>query len=169
MRGFYVGRFQPYHLGHHAVLEKIAEEVDEIVLGIGSAQVSHTRENPFTAGERLTMIWGALKNFDVTCYVIPLPDIERNAVWVSHVQSMTPAFEVVYSNNPLVIELFTESKIEVKRPPMYRREIYSGTKIREMMMAGGDWKSLVPHAVAEAIMEIRGVDRLLNISKDDNI
>ncbi len=48
MRGLYIGRFQPYHLGHQAVLEKIAEEVDEIVIVIGSAQESHTAENPFT-------------------------------------------------------------------------------------------------------------------------
>jgi len=36
-RAFYIGRFQPYHLGHHAVIQKIAKEVDEIVIGIGSA------------------------------------------------------------------------------------------------------------------------------------
>ncbi|HPE63870.1 MAG TPA: adenylyltransferase/cytidyltransferase family protein, partial [Methanothrix sp.] len=29
-RGLYIGRFQPYHLGHQAVLQKIVEEVDEI-------------------------------------------------------------------------------------------------------------------------------------------
>ena len=51
-RGFYIGRFQPYHYGHQAVLEQIAGSVDEIVIGVGSAQVSHTLDNPFTAGEK---------------------------------------------------------------------------------------------------------------------
>jgi len=50
MRGLYIGRFQPYHLGHQAVLEKIAREMDEIIIVIGSAEASHTLENPFTAG-----------------------------------------------------------------------------------------------------------------------
>jgi Nicotinamide mononucleotide adenylyltransferase len=48
-RGFYIGRFQPYHNGHQAVLEGIAEEVDEIIIGVGSAQLSHDIQNPFTA------------------------------------------------------------------------------------------------------------------------
>ena len=59
-RGFYIGRFQPYHNGHQSVLEHIAREVDEIVIGIGSAQLSHLPDNPFTAGERVLMITRAL-------------------------------------------------------------------------------------------------------------
>ncbi len=167
MRGLYIGRFQPYHLGHQAVLRKIAQEVDEIVVGIGSAQESHTQENPFTAGERVTMIYGALKDLEATCYVIPLEDVARNAVWVSHVIAMTPSFEVVYSNNPLVVRLFAEAGVAVQRPPMYKREIYSGTRIREMMLSGTDWEGLVPEPVATVIKEIDGVDRLRNVGKDD--
>ncbi len=56
MRGFYIGRFQPYHNGHHSMVERIADEVDELVLGIGSADDSHTTHDPFTAGERIMMI-----------------------------------------------------------------------------------------------------------------
>ncbi len=167
MRGLYIGRFQPYHLGHQAVLRKIAQEVDEIVVGIGSAHESHTPENPFTAGERVTMIDGALKDLEATCYVIPLEDVARNAVWVSHVRAMTPSFEVVYSNNPLVVRLFTEAGVTVKRPPMYKRELYSGTRIREMMISGANWEGLVPEPVAAAIKEIDGVDRLRTVGKDD--
>ncbi len=37
-RAFYIGRFQPYHNGHHAVLAEIAKSADEIVIGVGSAQ-----------------------------------------------------------------------------------------------------------------------------------
>jgi nicotinamide-nucleotide adenylyltransferase len=95
MRGLYIGRFQPYHLGHQAVIHKIVEEVDEVVIAIGSAQVSHTPENPFTAGERMTMIYGALEDLRDRCYIIPLQDVDRNAVWATHVQSMTPAFDLV--------------------------------------------------------------------------
>ena len=167
MRGLYIGRFQPYHLGHQAVLQQIAKEVDEIVLGIGSAQASHTPQNPFTAGERITMIYAAVKDVDVTCYAIPLVDVERNSVWVSHVKAMTPKFDVVYSNNPLVIQLFSEANVQVRRPPMYRRDAYSGTRIRELMLANGDWEMLVPHQVASVIREIGGTERLWNVSRDD--
>ena len=37
-RAFYIGRFQPYHNGHQTVLEHIAGEADEIVIGVGTAR-----------------------------------------------------------------------------------------------------------------------------------
>lgn len=169
MRGLYIGRFQPYHLGHEAVLEEISQEMDEIVIAIGSAQESHTVKNPFTAGERMEMIYSALRKIDLMsrCYVIPVQDINRNSVWVSHLQSMVPRFDVVYSNNPLVIRLFSESGVEVKRPPMCQRAIFSGTAIRNLMREGGDWTSLVPESVAALITGMQGVDRLVSVYKSD--
>jgi len=169
MRGLYIGRFQPYHLGHQAVLEKIAGEVEEIVIVIGSAQESHTPENPFTGGERMEMIYAALGESDLRerCYVTPLQDIQRNSVWVSHLQSMVPGFDAVYSNNPLVVQLVGEAGIEIRKPPMYRRELYSGTAIRKLMRERGDWAGLVPGAVAAFIEEKGGVERLISVSQSD--
>ncbi|HOT06459.1 MAG TPA: nicotinamide-nucleotide adenylyltransferase [Methanotrichaceae archaeon] len=166
-RGLYIGRFQPYHGGHQAVLEQISREADEIIVGIGSAHASHTPTDPFTAGERIAMIYGALRKLRRWFYVIPLPDLNRNAVWVSHVKSMTPPFETVYSNNHLVVELFTEAGMHVKRPPLYQRDTYSGTAIRKLMLEGAEWKHLVPEPVAEVIDEVGGVNRLRNICQSD--
>ncbi|MDF2956278.1 MAG: Nicotinamide mononucleotide adenylyltransferase, partial [Candidatus Alkanophagales archaeon MCA70_species_2] len=36
MRALYIGRFQPYHKGHHFVIKEIASQFDEIVIVIGS-------------------------------------------------------------------------------------------------------------------------------------
>jgi nicotinamide-nucleotide adenylyltransferase len=80
---------------------------------------------------------------------------------------MTPPFDVVYSNNPLVIRLFKEAGITVEQPPMYQREGYSGSEIRKRMLKDEDWKSLVPEAVIEVIDEIDGVNRLKSVSKSD--
>jgi len=167
MRGLYIGRFQPFHLGHKAVLKKILEEVNEVVVVMGSAQDSHTPQNPFTAGERLDMIYGALRDLRPRSYVIPLQDVDRNAIWVSHVVSMAPRFDLVYSNNPLTEDLFIEAGIQVRKPPMYRRDLYSGTIIRNLMLQGGDWRSLVPEEVASVIDSIGGAERLIHISRDD--
>jgi nicotinamide-nucleotide adenylyltransferase len=168
-RAFYIGRFQPFHLGHHTVISEIAKEVDELIIGIGSAQMSHTPENPFTAGERIMMISRGLKDLDLNYYVIPIPDIHRNAIWVSHVVSMTPPFSIVYSNNPLVSRLFTEKNYKVKYSPMYNREEYSGTEIRRRMLANEKWEKLVPKAVVEVIDEIKGVERLIAVSRKEDI
>jgi len=166
-RGFYIGRFQPYHNGHQSVLEHIAHEVDEIVIGIGSAQLSHLTDNPFTAGERVLMITRALSSLDRPFYVIPIEDIQRNALWVAHVRSMTPPFDLCYSSNPLVMQLFKEAGIKVQSPEMYEREILSGTEIRRRMLNNEPWKDLVPSEVIRVLNEIDGVGRLRQISMGD--
>ena len=166
-RGFYIGRFQPYHNGHHSMVGTIAEEVDELVLGIGSAGDSHTRHNPFTAGERIMMITKSVAEFDLVTYVVPIEDLNRNSVWVSHVRSMSPNFQVAYSNNPLVIQLFEEDGTEVRQSPMFDREVFEGTEVRERMIEGNDWRSLVPPAVAEVIEEIDGIERIRRVSESD--
>ena len=166
-RGFFIGRFQPYHNGHHQITEQIAEEVDELVVGIGSAGESHKRGDPFTGGERVMMLTRALEELDLVTYVVPIEDIERNAVWVSHVQSMCPAFDVAYTNNPLVVRLFEEAGVEVRQSPMYNRDVLEGTRIRTRMIRDEDWTPLVPDAVREVIREIGGVERIRQVAASD--
>jgi nicotinamide-nucleotide adenylyltransferase len=167
MRGFYIGRFQPYHDGHHRMVTEIADEVDELVLGIGSAGDSHTPRNPFTAGERVMMVTKSVVGLDLTTYVVPIEDLDRNSVWVSHVQSMSPAFDIAYSNNPLVIQLFSEAGVEVRQSPMFNRDVLEGAELRARMIEGGDWRNLVPAAVVDVIEEIGGIERIQRISDTD--
>ncbi len=166
-RGFYVGRFQPYHNGHQAVLSELAGTCDEIIIGVGSAQLSHAIDNPFTAGERVLMITRALTSLGCPYYVIPIEDVQRNALWAAHVVSMTPPFDTCYSSNPLVVRLFCEAGVAVQSPKMYKRDRHSGTEIRRRMLCGEPWEHLVPPAVVTVIREIDGVERLRQIAKDD--
>jgi nicotinamide-nucleotide adenylyltransferase len=166
-RAFYIGRFQPYHNGHQYVLERIAKTADEIIIGVGSAQLSHEPENPFSAGERILMITGSLKDIGIPLYVIPIEDIKRNALWVAHVRSMAPPFDLIYSSNPLVMRLFAEEGVPVESPAMYARELHSGTEIRRRMLKGEAWEQLVPPFVVTVIQEIEGIERLREITRDD--
>ncbi|MDB2225038.1 nicotinamide-nucleotide adenylyltransferase [Halorubrum ezzemoulense] len=168
MRGFYIGRYQPFHHGHRHMVEEIAAEVDELVLGIGSAGDSHTTRNPFTAGERVMMVTKAVEELDATTYVVPIEDLDRNSVWVSHVQSMTPRFDVAYSNNPLVVRLFEEAGVEVRQSPMFRRDVLEGTELRERMIRGREWADLVPDPVVDVIREVDGVERIRRIAETDS-
>ncbi len=170
MRGFIIGRWQPFHLGHLRVIEDIikSKEVDELVIGIGSAQKSHTLSDPFTAGERIMMIIKSLKEYsDLTYYVIPIKDIDFNALWVSYVETLTPPFNIVYSGNPLVRELFTEKNYKVVKPKLYNRAEYSGTEIRKRMLNDEEWEHLVPEEVVEVIKEIDGINRLKRLNMKD--
>ena len=166
-RGLYVGRFQPFHNGHKAVIDLLCDEIDELIIGIGSAQMSHDIRHPFTAGERVLMIQRVLADAKIPVYIIPLEDIKRNALWVAHVVSMVPPFDVVYTSNPLVIRLFTEAGFRVESPPMYQRQELSGTAIRQKMLEGDEWKQYVPEAAGLVIESVGGVERICDISRTD--
>jgi len=162
-----IGRFQPFHKGHLEVVRKISEVSDNLTIGIGSAQYSHTVNNPFTAGERYLMIVDSMKEAGIeNAYIVPIEDLNRYSVWVSHVVSMSPPFSVVYSNNHLTKRLFFEAGYEIKASPMYNRSEYSGKEVRRRMLCGGDWRSLVPSAVADVIDDIDGIGRMQELSDD---
>ena len=102
-RGLYVGRFQPFHLGHLGAIKAVLKEVDELVIVIGSAQYSHNSNNPFTAGERLVMIRRALQEAKVDyskLWIVPVPDVHLHMLWVSALEGYTPKFKVVIPMNP---------------------------------------------------------------------
>ncbi len=161
-----IGRFQPFHNGHLEVIRTILRDCDYLTIGIGSAQYSHTFENPFTAGERHLMISRSLKEEGVqNCYLVPIVDINRYSVWVAHVASIVPPFKAIYSNNPLTKRLFSEAGYEVRASPLFNIELYSGTEIRNRMLAGKDWRLLVPKAVATVIDEIGGEGRIKDLMK----
>jgi len=169
-RGIYIGRFQPFHKGHLYAVKEVLNEVDELIIGIGSAQESHTLENPFTAGERMLMIKSALVEAGIDLrriYIVPIPDIAMNHVWVRYVSMLVPPFNIAYSNNPLVMRLFKEAGYGVKPIPLYNRGIFSGRKIRELMLKGGSWEDLLPKSVVKIINEIDGVSRIREIAKSD--
>ncbi len=157
----FVGRFQPFHLGHLDMVRRIVKEHGSVLIGIGSAQYSHTRENPFTAGERYEMIKRALDADGIEDFhIVPIPDTHVHSVWVSHVVSLVPAFDRVYTNSPLVVRLFRERGYDVRELPLFKREAYSGTNIRKMIFDGADWMPLLPKEVAAYIVDIDGPQRI---------
>jgi nicotinamide-nucleotide adenylyltransferase len=171
-RGLYVGRFQPFHLGHLGAIKAVLKEVDELVIVIGSAQYSHNSNNPFTAGERLVMIRRALLEAKVDyskLWIVPVPDVHLHMLWVSAVEGYTPKFNVCYSNEPLTQRLFMEAGYPVKSIPLFDRKLYMSTIIREKMLKGDSWTELVPKSVADFINEIDGVNRLRDLARTEKI
>ena len=168
IRGMFVGRFSPFHLGHLQTVKLILQEVDEFIIGIGSAQQSHTTTDPFTAGERLQMTRQALitENLPIEdIYCIPIYDIFRNPVWISHVQSFCPSFSVVFTNNNLLRRLFSEAGYEVQSSKLLERDVFKGSHIRQLMIEDKQWDHLVPLSVYKFILNIDGVKRLQEIAQ----
>ena len=171
-RGLYVGRFQPFHLGHLKAIQGVLKEVEELAIVIGSAQYSHNVSNPFTAGERLVMTCRALRAAGVDSsrvWIVPVPDVHLHMLWVAALEGYTPRFNVVYSNEPLTCRLFTEAGYKVKSVRFYERKVYASTLIREKMLKDKSWTTLVPETVAKFIIEIDGVNRLRDLNRTDKI
>jgi nicotinamide-nucleotide adenylyltransferase len=171
MRGLLIGRYQPFHKGHLQIIKNILKDMDDLIIGIGSAQISHTIDNPFTAGERMTMISNTLRSegIDRCNYIIPIPDVWNNAIWVNHVRSLTPEFQVTYTGNALARRLFIEGGFEVREQLLFDRMKFSGTEIRRRMLSGEEWQSLVHPEVVKVIDSVGGVERLKDITKSDKI
>jgi bifunctional NMN adenylyltransferase/nudix hydrolase len=63
-----IGRFQPFHNGHFAIVDHAKELADRILIIVGSANKPRDTENPFTVEERCKLI----EKFDV----IALPQVD---------------------------------------------------------------------------------------------
>jgi nicotinamide-nucleotide adenylyltransferase len=172
-RGLMLGRFQPFHNGHMSLIKQILSERDEILIIVGSAQFNFIDKDPFSAGERVLMIYEALKEAKIDlsrCYVIPLANDENNARWLAYLRSMVPSFDVLYSGNDFVkyLVLSQDSSIAVKNPIFSKREEYNGTNIRHLIQHGKPWKHLVPNAVAKVIEDVRGIERIKVLASSDS-
>lgn len=76
--GLYIGRFQPLHIGHTHIINKMLDECEIVIVGVGSAQESGTERNPFDFATRSRWIvetFGSRKNHIL--HVIPIPDREH--------------------------------------------------------------------------------------------
>jgi bifunctional NMN adenylyltransferase/nudix hydrolase len=83
----YIGRFQPFHNGHLALLLKALATAPWVVVVIGSAHQARTPKNPFTWQERADMIHLALPETErARIRFLPVRDHYNEARWVSAVR-----------------------------------------------------------------------------------
>ncbi len=164
MNALFIGRFQPFHKGHLKVLQNTSIKYDEIIIGIGSSQYSHIRDNPFTADERKIMVEMSLRKVGISNFkIILIPDIHNPPKWVDHVLSIFTGFDVVITNNKLIKSLFSEKGYSVEKTPLYDKKHYSGKEIRRRMIEGDQWAHLVPEEVVNLIKEINGEQRVIDL------
>ncbi len=155
----FVGRFQPLHKGHMIVINRLSKGYKMVKIGIGSAQYSHTKNNPFTAKERKAMLKQALKASKIKNYrLFLIPDTNNNSKWVAHVKKITKTFSIVYSGNPLVLYLMKQKHITTKKIKLIKP--YSSTKIRRLIKNNKNITKLIPKSVVNYIKKIKAIERI---------
>jgi len=152
--GLFLGRFQPFHIGHLMVVQGMTKMCGRIVIGIGSAEQKKTDENPFSAAERKEMIQRALQDVDIIpmfdVEFVELPDCPADEAWTNMVLERVGSIDKVWTGNEHTKKCF-EGKIEVQ----WIKEVpgFSGTEIRQLMKKGGYWEEKVPEEIASFIKQ----------------
>lgn len=161
----FIGRFQPFHLGHLDVFKQILKKEEHLIIGIGSAENSREKKNPFTASERYQMIDSALKEEKIPpekYTIIPVRNIDNYDLWTKHVESLVPPFKTVYTGSSIVKKLFLKDGRFKIKDIKFNIKICA-TEIRKKMIEGENWGKFVPKAVAKLIKKWHGDERLKNL------
>jgi len=173
-RALYVGKFQPFHIGHLEIAKNIdrAKDIDEIVVAIGSSQWNWQNRDPerfwldnmFAIDERVEIIESSLKGrISKKFYVVPifdfLPKWDKDSTpkWFDGIKTRCPEFHVLYSNRGKAAKLFSEAGYETRPNPM--KYDFSATIIREKMAMGDTWQHLVAPEAARIIEKLGGEKR----------
>lgn len=164
MDGLLIGRFQPFHLGHLTALNFALSKVDRLWIGLGSSNKPLQKNNPFSAEERKKMILSSIddsvKN-KIEIYFIP--DFENHQKWVSHIDSIVPKFDIVFTNDEMTKYLYEKRKTKVSQIPFAQRDRLSGTNIRDQILCDQPWEDLVPEGTKNFLKEINAKQRLKNL------
>lgn len=92
--GVYIGRFQPLHLGHLAVIEGGLQRADRLLILLGQEKDPHfpTNKNPWSWQEREEMLKTALtKELLKRIIIEPIFDVPEDENWVKEVRARTVA------------------------------------------------------------------------------
>lgn len=84
----YIGRFQPFHNGHLALLRQALGLAGHVAIVVGSAHQARTPKNPFTWQERADIIRLALPEADrARVHFLPVRDYYDEVRWVEAVRA----------------------------------------------------------------------------------
>jgi nicotinamide-nucleotide adenylyltransferase len=162
-KGFFTGRFQPFHLGHLSAIKQALKIVDFLYIGIGSTQYSHEKYHPFTIGERMEIIKKALDEKKVPndrYKIISIPDIHDNTAWPAYVQKLVPPFDTVFvGDDGLVKELF-EKHTKIPAEIVSKEINICATDIRNAIVNGGNWKKYLCSSTIKYLEKIDGLNRI---------
>ncbi len=179
-KALWIGRFQPFHLGHLSAVKQIRKDgVEKLIIGVGSAQEKHTLKNPFTYEERKELISRTLnENITLEYNIIPIPDFNNDEQWKKYIlQKLSKkkqtkgwsdyeietdyGFDAVYSGNPWVKSIFENMNVkdidETKVP-------ISGSNIRTMIADNENLESLMSKSAIEYLNEIDAIKRLRDLT-----
>jgi len=164
MNGLTIGRFQPFHLGHLEALQFALTKVDKLWVGLGSSNKPIEKNNPFSAEERKEMILSSIDDSikeKISIYFIP--DLDNHIKWIEKIDTIVPKFDIVFSNDELTKHLYSKRDVQVIPIPFLKRNVLSGTNVRELIISDQKWDDLVPKGTKNFLINTDAKERLKNL------
>ena len=157
--GVYIGRFEPPHSAHLAVMLEALSEVQKLIVVIGSARAARNVKNPFSAEERQELILGMLRDAGVrssrVLFVHVRDYLYNENLWLSEVQRGVAAHTHGSSDVALIGHLKDDSSYYLRSFPAWEFlpahvvSPLSATQVRRAYFGEGPAAAaeLVPSAV----------------------
>lgn len=167
----YIGRFEPYHNGHHATALEALKRSRRLIFSLGSANSPRTISNPWTAEEREAMIRSAFSEEDnERIRFIYIEDrLYQNSEWALLVREAVRStlfqyhagrpekaniglVEAAKDDTSWYVNLFPDWKDKCKIDITYLEDgdaPIGATKIRELIFT--NHSGFVSHAVPEGV------------------
>ncbi len=135
----FLWRFQPFHIGHMSIVEKIFQnDFEKLLLIIGSSDKSWTDENPWTLQEREQIIRASIPiELQEKIDILWLEDVPDDDVWCENLKQLFSEEVILFTGNQWVRDICERHKITTDWIESYDIDI-SATKIREMIKQGED-------------------------------
>ncbi len=165
-----LGRFQPLHNGHITIIEHALAQ-GATTIAIGSAQLGHEDNNPWTGEERKQMLQSWLGDREAD--IVLIDDINDAPNWVEHAKKIHGEGLLITSDEKTA-ELYRTGDFKVEFIELHDRETLEGWRIRQtltMLSTVGDDEALrevmakmLPATVIEWLIEYDGIYRLSQIA-----
>lgn len=129
-----LGRFQPFHRGHIALVEQVFStgNCDALRIAIGSANRVESEDNPWTWEERQQMIeaWLAAAHPGRDVEFVAVPDIEDPPNWVEHAQRYHGGPGMLFTSDERTAALYSEAGWPVEMCALEMRGSLQGWRVR---------------------------------------
>ena len=154
-----LGRFQPFHRGHAALVTAAIAHARSIHMtlrvAIGSANQPESLDNPWTSAERTVMVksWLADEHPLVDSEVVAIPDINDPPNWVAHAEQYHGEKGVLFTSDGPTADLYRTAGWEVVVSPLEERKTWVGWRIRSTlkMLSTVDEREAALSVMAETI------------------
>lgn len=149
----FIGRFQPLHLGHLAVLRQGLAQAEKLIVLVGSAWLPRSVRNPWTYAERVAMLRACFSPEESDrLLTAPLMDVPYNdEAWVRNVQATAQGLVTAHHGAPhrkprigLIGHSKDHTSFYLKLFPQWQSLAVdnvgglSSTPLREALFADGD-------------------------------